>query len=295
MPSPQSIVFRNLLLWQRALGATRLPIRVQRAEFELASLTHLSPVRLQVTATRIAGRQAEWLRFPDTRPGRVLFYLHGGAYIMGSPLTHRSLVARIARMSHYAALQLDYRLAPEHPFPAALEDVLAAYTWLCAQGYRADQIVLGGDSAGAGLAMALLLSLRERGEQLPRAAVLLSPWIDLVGEGESVHTRRDLDPYLTHDLIRLVPLYAGSWNPRNPLISPVFADLQGLPPLFIQVGDHELLLSDATRLAEQAQAVGVSAELEVWPQMWHVWHLFAPWLPEANRAIEHIGAFIRRI
>ena len=293
MPSIESSLFRMLLLSQRMLGVTRMPLSVQRAQFEISSLVRLPPASLHVTATQIAGRRAEWLRHPDDLPGHVLLYIHGGAYVMGSPLTHRGLVARIARASGIAALQIDYRLAPEHPFPAALDDVLAAYDWLGAQGYAPTQIVLAGDSAGAGLAMALLLSLRERGLALPRAALLLSPWVDLVGEGESVYTRRDQDPYLTPDLIRLVPLYCGTHNPREPLISPVFADLHGLPPLLIQVGNDEILLSDATRLAERARAAGVQVELTIWPGMWHVWQLFAPWLPEAREAIEQMASFVR--
>jgi acetyl esterase/lipase len=191
-------------------------------------------------------------------------------------------------------LLIEYRLAPEHVFPAALEDALTAYRWLLANGTKPEHIVIGGDSAGGGLAMALLTTLRDKGDPLPAGAVLLSPWTDVAGTGESMTTHAEIDPWLSSAAFNFVaPLYAGAEDIRNPLISPVFADLHGLPPLYIHVGTDEILLNDSTRLAERAKAVGVTAHLQVWEGMWHVFQAFAYTLPEGQQAIDQIGEFIR--
>jgi epsilon-lactone hydrolase len=190
---------------------------------------------------------------------------------------------------------LDYRLAPEHPCPAALEDAVAGYRWLLERGVRPEQIVIGGDSSGGGLALATLVRLREQGVALPAAGVLLSPWVDLTIAGPSIQTRAAIDPLVSPESLRLAAgYYLGGADPRMTLASPLYADLRGLPPLLIQAGDHEVLLSDATRLAEQARAAGVDVTLDVWDEMWHVWQAWAEILPEGQQAIERIGAFIRR-
>jgi acetyl esterase/lipase len=187
---------------------------------------------------------------------------------------------------------VDYRLAPEHPFPAALEDCLAAYRWLLGTGISPLDIVIAGDSAGGNLTLTTLLSLRDAGDPLPAAAVCIAPMTDLEGTGESFRTKDD--PALTAEFaLKVARHYAGDHDLRLPLLSPYHGDLRGLPPLLIQVGGDEILLSDATRLADDARAAGVEVHLAVWPKMWHVWHVFAPSLPEARRAIDDIGAFIR--
>lgn len=228
---------------------------------------------------------------------KVILYFHGGGFIAGSCYYYRDLAARISQASGVKVLLVEYRLAPEHPYPAANEDCLFAYRWLLENGYSAHQVVFGGDSVGASLALMTLLSLRDRKEELPAGAFLLSPHSDLVNlDGESYKSRAELDPtgslqgnqeILTH--------YLGQYSGSIPLLlSPLRMDLSGLPELLIQVGDHEVLLSDATRFAEQASAAGVKVSLEVWDNMWSVFQFLAYMLPEAQQAIVNIGQFVRK-
>src|ERR1700720_693884 len=239
------------------------------------------------------GVPAEWIVPPNAASDRVILYLHGGGYVMGSINTHRAMVARIARASQARALALDYRLAPEHPFPAAVEDATAAYRWLLAQGYKPGKIVIAGDSAGGGLTLAALLAIRDAGLPMPAGAVPISPWTDLEGTGESVRTRAARDVMVTQDnLAHSAKQYYGTHDPKDPLVSPVHADFRGLPPMLIHVGDAEILLDDATRVAKSAKAAGVDVELEVWDDMPHVWHVFAKILPEGQQAIDKIGKFV---
>jgi acetyl esterase/lipase len=194
-----------------------------------------------------------------------------GAYALGSIETHREFVSRLARASGMRALLIDYRLAPEHPFPAALEDAVAAYHWLIAQGFEASRVLIAGDSAGGGLALAALLALKDAGEGLPAGAVCISPWTDLSSTAESIRTKARVDVVLNPDTLEIYAWrYAGEHDLRSPLISPLYADLSGLPPLLIQVGSDEILLDDATRLAARAREVGVEVTLRVWPEMFHV-------------------------
>jgi acetyl esterase/lipase len=223
-----------------------------------------------------------------------LLFLHGGGFSSGSCVTHRELAARLSLASGARALVLDYRLAPEHPFPAAVEDAATGYEWLLAQGIKAGQIAVGGDSAGGALALAALLLLRERGIALPAATVLFSPWLDLAVSGPTITSRAALDPLTSgEDLRAAAALYLAGADPATPLASPLFGDLRGLPPTLVQAGDHEVLLSDATRLAERAEAAGVALTLDVWDEMWHVWHAWAGILPEGQQAIDRAGQFIR--
>jgi acetyl esterase/lipase len=222
-----------------------------------------------------------------------MLYLHGGGYAVGSLDSHRGVAARLSQACQMEVLLLDYRLAPEHPFPAALDDAVAAYCWLLQNGLLPQRLVIAGDSAGGGLTLATLLSLREWGSPLPAAAVCISPLTDIEGTGESFVSKATADPWLTPESISILRHYVGTNNPRLPLLSPIYADLCGLPPLLIHVGSDEILLSDSTRLAEQAGATGVEVKLKVWPEMWHVFHCFAPYLPEARQAIEEVGAFVR--
>jgi monoterpene epsilon-lactone hydrolase len=239
------------------------------------------------------GVPAEWIIPPNAASDRVILYLHGGGYVMGSINTHRAMIARIARAANARALALAYRLAPEHPFPAALDDCVAAYKWLLAQGYKPGKITIGGDSAGGGLALATLLAIRDGGTPQPAAGILISPWNDLEGTGDSIKTRAERDPSVDQPgLSRMARMYAGNADPKNPLLSPIHANFRGLPPLLIQVGDAEVLLDDSTRVAERARAAGVKVDLEVWDDMVHVWHVFAKILPEGQQAIDKIGAYV---
>jgi monoterpene epsilon-lactone hydrolase len=240
------------------------------------------------------GVPAEWIVPPNAANDRVILYLHGGGYVMGSINTHRAMIARIARASEAKALALNYRMAPEDPFPTAVDDATAAYRWLLAQGYKPGKIVISGDSAGGGLTLATLLALRDAGTPLPAAAVPISPWADLEGTGASIETRAATDPMVDKTgLLRMAQMYAGDSDPKNPLLSPIYGDYKGLPPMLIQVGDAEILLDDSTRVAQRATAAGVKVELEAWPEMFHVWHVFAKILPEGQQAIDRIGEYVR--
>ncbi|WP_297167385.1 alpha/beta hydrolase, partial [Thermogemmatispora sp.] len=253
------------------------------------------PCGTEILPTSAGGVPAEWVLPPSKSYCGTLLFLHGGAFVMGSPRSHRGLAARIAAASHLRALVIDYRLAPEHPFPAALEDTLIAYRWLLKEHCRASEIVLAGDSAGGNLVLAALLALRAAGEALPAAAVCLSPATALDGKGESLRTLAERDPVLRAETVGpLVAAYVGDHDPAEPLLSPLYGDLHGLPPLLLQVGSDEILLSDVISFAERARQAGVAVELEIWEGMWHVWQIGAPWMPEATRAIQRIGAFIQR-
>jgi len=230
----------------------------------------------------------------DAPRDRCLLYLHGGAWCMGSPRTHRGLVADLARGARVRALSVDYRLAPEHPYPAGLDDCVAAYGWLLERRVDPSRIVVAGDSAGGNLALALLLRLRDAGIPLPAGAVLLSAATDLALTGDSHMTRKAVDPYFANvGPNALIEEYVGVHDVREPYISPLYADLRGLPPLLIHVGDHEVLLDDSVRLGERAVAAGVDARTVVWPGMMHVFQMFAPFLPEARRANREIAEFVR--
>jgi acetyl esterase/lipase len=269
------------------------PVSAQRAAFEKSGRMIKPPRNIRVHGVVAGGVLGEWVEPAGTRTGTVILYLHGGGFMMGSPDTHRALAARVALASHARALVLDYRLAPEHPFPAALEDAVAAYRWLLAQGRAPGQIVFAGDSAGGGLALAALLYLRDAGDPLPAGLVCLSPLTDMEGTGESVVTRAKADPMLTIDDVVVLKHYLAGNDPRSPLLSPLYGDLRGLPPMMIHVGNDEILLSDSTRLSERARDAGVDVSLHIYPDMWHMWHYFAPYLPEAVQAIHEIGAFVQ--
>ena len=243
--------------------------------------------------TNAGGVPAEWLT-PETASGDgVLMYLHGGGYCIGSMTSHRHMIANIARAAGVRALSVGYRLSPEHPFPAGLDDAVTVYRWLVERGTSPKCIVIGGDSAGGGLTLATLLKLREDGIDQPAGAVLISPWTDLTSSGDSIRTQAASDPILNPDRIgHIAQWYADGADVTLPLISPLFADLAGLPPLFVQVGSAEILLDDSTRLAQAARDQGLDLELEVWEDMFHVWHYYADWIPEGREAIEKIAHFM---
>lgn len=253
------------------------------------------PLGWQIRKTIEPPLKGEWIEptDPDHAARRhCILYLHGGAYVAMSPVTHRSITSRLASWSDASLFALDYRLAPEHPFPAALDDARAAYRDLT-NAIAPDRIMLAGDSAGGGLALALLVALRDHGEPLPAGAVLFSPWTDLAATGESIVANDEADV-----------LFYGSWVARearyylqgtpatDPLASPVYADLDGLPPLFLQVGDNEVLLDDSRRIYDNAKGAGVEVTLQIWQDVSHGWQIFGPVLPEARAALREASGFI---
>jgi epsilon-lactone hydrolase len=253
------------------------------------------PADLKIQPVNTGGVPAEWVIPPGATAGRTILYFHGGGYVVGGPKGYREMVSHIARAAQAQALVLDYRLAPEHPHPAAVEDAVAAYRWLLESGVEPGRTVLAGDSAGGGLTVATLVALRARGNPLPAAGVCLSPWVDMEITGKSMDTNADADPLVKRDVVaNMATAYLQGQDPRTPLASPLHAQLEGMSPLLIQVGTAETLLDDATRLAERARSAGVDVTLESWPDMIHVWQWFGSFLPEARQAIDRIGEFIRQ-
>ena len=293
MPSAEFATVSQMLR-SRPVPQSRPTPQEMRAGFE--AMTGLFPVADDVACEAVdaGGVPAEWIRPPGAAADRAILYLHGGGYVIGSINTHRDLVSRVARAAGAPGLSVEYRLAPEHPHPAAVEDSTAAYRWLLAQGVPAERVVVAGDSAGGGLTVATLLALRDAGDPLPAAAVCLSPWVDLEVLGESMTTKADTDPMIQREgLLEMARAYLGEASPQTPLAAPLHADLERLPPLLIQVGTAEMLLDDSTRLAEKARAAGIDVTLEPWEDMIHVFQFF-PAMPEAQQAIERIGEFVRK-
>jgi acetyl esterase/lipase len=258
---------------------------------------HLGPPisdDVAIETLEMAGMAARMLIPPEVDTDRALLFLHGGGYVYGSLSSHGGMAAEIARSAHCQALQIEYRLAPEHPFPAAVEDACAAHEWLLARGFERDKIAIVGDSAGGGLAMSTLVALHALRRPLPGAAVCISPWVDLEATGDSYRTRKTIDPMIEPGLVGfLANLYLNGQDPRQPTASPIHADLRGLPPLLIQVGEREVLYSDAEGLARKARSSGVDVTFEEWAGMVHVWHLYYPILSGGRKAIARVGAFIR--
>jgi acetyl esterase/lipase len=268
-------------------------VQKQRKALDKFSKLSILPRKTKVQPIKIGKFAAEWISVRNTPEDCVILYLHGGAYCIGSLHTHRELAARISKASKIKTLLIDYRLAPEHPYPAAVEDAVIAYKWLLENGFSPNKIVIAGDSAGGGLVIATLVKLRDLGAPLPAAAVCLSPWTDLKLTGESIKTHFYKDPFITPAWLQyMANLYIANNDPDLPLISPIYADLSMLPPLFIQVGSDEILLSDSIRLAERGREAGVDTRLDIWENMWHVWHFFAGKMPEANKALNQVSNFI---
>jgi epsilon-lactone hydrolase len=266
-----------------------------RQSFEDATRRLRTPGKVSVRHASIAGIDCDWLVPEGSSNSPVLLYLHGGAYVMGSSKTHRHMVATIAKAAGIRAVLPNYRLAPEHPFPQGIDDACAVYRQLLEQGIEPAQIVIAGDSAGGGLTTATALKLRDAGDPLPAALVLLSPWLDLSASGESIRSRARLDPlFRPADMPAVAEYYCAAGSVRDPLVSPVFADARGLPSVFIQVGDHEILLSDSTRFADALSEAGSPVTLQVWPGMWHVFQFFGGKMPEADRALADIASFLKK-
>ena len=298
MASIRSKLIKPLLkpAFSRVL-TTRLSVAKQRANFDRVAGGMPVARGTRVEHRTLSHCPAEWL-LPKgvtaaTGEGSVLLYLHGGGYVVGSPRAYRSLVADFAGKLQCPALVPDYRLAPEQPYPAALDDAHAGWQYLRQSGYEPSQIVVIGDSAGGGLTAALLLKLRDLNEPMPAAALLISPLLDLTLSGASVTERQDRDKLLSIDWLRFgIESYSAGRNLREPGLSPLFGEPSGLPPLLIQVGTEEILYDDAVRFAARARRVGVEVQFEEWPAMWHDWHSFALVLPEARRAIDDASRWL---
>ena len=296
MPSFQHLILKQLLTAAAVPLARRKPgVAAVRLAQEVAALGQFVPWNVHLESVRVDNRlAAEWVRPRAAHPTRVLLYLHGGGYVTGSLNTHRSLVGRLAQGCGLAALAIDYRKAPAHPFPAALDDARRAYRWLLRQGHRPEDVVLAGDSAGGGLVLSLLLSLRDAGQPLPAAAVALSPWTDLVLP-INVLRRVAREESLLLEALQIRNwggLYAKNTPLENPLLSPTLAELAGLPPLLVQVSDAEVLYDDVLRFAGKARAAGVPVTLQVFEGLVHWWHLFWRVVPEARQALDQVAAFV---
>ena len=294
MPSQEMQTFIDMIKAQgQGLESAAEDMSAARARFDAVAQIFPTPADVKTEKADADGVPGEWITAPGATAAVTLYYLHGGGYTIGSVNSHRELVSRISRASGARAFSLDYRLAPENKFPAAIDDAVTGYRWLLKQGISPDSIVISGDSAGGGLTLATLLTLRDAGDKLPAAAVLLSPWTDLEGTGESMKTRAELDPMIKADLVDVgASKYYGDASPRDPRVSPIYAVLSGLPPMLVHVGDWEVLLDDSTRLAAKAKADSVDVTLKVWPETIHVFQFFGV-APEAKQAVDEIGAFMR--
>ncbi|HMY23146.1 MAG TPA: alpha/beta hydrolase [Chitinophagales bacterium] len=265
-----------------------------RVAFERLSNITKYPRFVKKEELNYAGCEAAWFTPDGYIKSKTILYLHGGGYVVGSYNTHRALIARIARAAACKTLAINYRKAPEHHYPLAIEDALNTYKQMIADGY--ENIFIMGDSAGGGLTLALLQLIKKH--QLPKAAgsVLLSPWTDLTMSGDSIRTKKDVDPLITPQLIEIfAKRYFAEADPKDPLISPLFADVSDFPPTLIQVGTNEVLLDDSTRLAKKMNDAGVPVQLEIYKNMMHVWQYLGGIVPEANKAIDEIGAFVKSI
>ena len=283
------------------------PIEQRRAEWEAEALMHILPVGARFSAVDAGGVPAEWMDMPGSARDRVFLLLHGGGYRAGSPRTHRRLAANFAAAMGMRVLVPDYRLAPEHPFPAGVEDAApplppgAAHAPAAVQGPPPAPLAAhdppgGGDAAGGGLALSMLLALREAGAEMPRAAVLLAPWTDLTVSSESYERLRAHDPIITRESLLEGGLwYAGTGNPADPLMSPLFADLAGLPPMLIHAGEDEVMVDDSRRFAQRALDAGVDVTCKIFPGMWHVFHGAGLEIPEAQSAFDEIGDYVRAL
>lgn len=271
---------------------------VQRERSEAAVSNVALPPGVIATPSVLAGLRAEWLDPVDGGQVRTILHLHGGGYVLGSLNTVRPLASNLALHARARVVTIDYRLAPEHPFPTAVDDAVRAFEALLALGVDPPGLVLSGDSAGGGLAVAALITLRDRGLPLPAAAVCISPWSDLSLRESATSLRANAasDPLVSHWMLeQMAELYAGAVDRTAPLVSPMYADLSGLPPMLVHVGESEGLRDDGCALAAAAERAGVAVTLERWPEMFHVWHAFAPGLVEATAALESVGTWLDKL
>src|SRR5256714_5790463 len=264
----------------------------RRLLHELLSAQPL-PAGVTVTAGALGGVPTAEITIDGIESRHVVLYFHGGVYVMGDAFLAAGLASQVGRRTHAKVISVDYRLAPEHPYPAAVDDALAAYAALLQDGIARSHIAFAGESAGGGLAIATMVNARDHGLALPAAAFVMSPYVDLTLAGTTVETKRDVDPLLSRELLQpRVADYVQEQDPARGLISPVFADLSGLPPLIIQVGSHEVLLDDAVRLAREAAAADVEVTFEVTPRVPHVFQAYTPLLDEASAALDRAGQLL---
>jgi len=251
------------------------------------------PKNSQIEKITINGMAAEWIYTDTASEERTILYLHGGGYNLCSVNTHREFAAHIANKSGTKVLLIDYRLAPEHPFPAALEDAVSAYYWLLDTGLTGKNIAIAGDSAGGGLALATAISIRDAGDSLPSSIACIAPWIDLRMTGDSIKTKSEIDPLIKTESAKVwAGNYIGNNDPRNPFISPLYAGIAGLPPLLIHIGTDDMLLDDSKRIAKKAEDAGVKVTLKIYENLWHVFHLNVRAMPEAKAAVAEFSSFI---
>ncbi len=279
-------VYQN---WNRDTTVARM-----RSDWDAAFGGTTAPVTCEGVSA--GGVDGEWISPTNAPEGKAILYVHGGGFRIGSVSSHRDLISQIALASGCRVLAVNYRLAPEHRFPAALDDAIAAYGWMLDRGLESGNVAFAGDSAGGNLVLAAMLALRERGLPLPASSVLMSPWTDLAATGASYVSRAETDPIHQRPMIlALAKNYlGGQGDPYDPLVSPLYADLRGLPPLLIQVGNRETVLDDSVMFSDKARAAGVDVDLEVWDGMIHVFQMFSAELPEAHQAIASIAGFLNR-
>ena len=295
MASPEALAIKEQLrLLGETVGGTE-SVEEQRAQFEMAvAMMTVAPEGVAWTKVDAGGVPAIWADAEEGSSDHVVMYVHGGGYVIGSATGYRNFTGQLASAVGCRVLSVDYRLAPEHPHPAAVEDSTSAYRWLLDHGFGADRLAISGDSAGGGLTVSTLLKLRDDATPLPVAGVPISPWVDMEGIGESMTTRAEVDMLVDEvGLKGMAEMFLAGQDARDPLAAPLYGDFSGLPPLLIQVGDEETLLDDSTRLAEAAESAGVEVRLDVFPEMQHVFQLFTGNMPEADEAVAQIGAWLR--
>ncbi len=295
MPSLQSYIFRTVMKRMTGLLGTNQSIQEWRRLSATGSKKPSVPKGVTMQPVQINGVPCEWLTPQNAAGTRTILYLHGGGWILGWYNSYRRMVGHLAKVCGARALAVDYRLAPEHPYPAALEDCRAVYHGLLESGTQPNDMIIAGDSAGGNLTLTTMLALKKYGAPLPAAGVCLSPATDMAPRPPSNVVFKN-DVGLPKSFIKAVgPAYLADADPRDPLMSPIYGDLRGLPPLLIQAGSEEYLKEDCVRFADQACRAGVEAKLSIYPGMWHVWHIFYPWLPEARQAVDEISSFTRSI
>lgn len=289
MINPQTEKFYQTLFASRIKG--HLSIAQVRLGFEklMANFPGQPDVHFQTFS--IGKLSAAWVHAPGCTRDKVILFFHGGGYVAGSLHSHQDLIGRLAKATGFDVLAVDYRLAPEHPFPAALEDALISYEYLCKQ-ISPKNIFVAGTSAGGGLTLSLLLKLIDRKEELPRGAICLSPWVDLSLTGKTLKTNEGKDILHAENLQQAASIYLAGHNPKDPLASPLYGKLEGLPPLLIQVGSRELFLDEIERFSIKAKESKVKVDLQVFDEMIHTWQLFSSQVPEGEQALEKIGDFV---
>ncbi len=296
MPSIQASFVRLLVKYKiNRILRDEIPVDEQRKRLDQLSILSFSSPFTRIKEVVIGEIQADWIAHRRAHSDYVILYLHGGGYNVGSATAGRLLAERLSAKSQAIVLAPNYRLAPEHPFPAALDDALACYDWLLARGFSPDKIAFAGDSAGGGLALSTVLKLRDTNRPMPASLVLFSPWTDLTLSGDSIRANGKKDLMLNEPwLAAMAENYAREHPKNNPLLSPLYSDLADLPPAMIQVARQEILFDDSKRIAERYSEAGNQMILDEWDGMWHVWQLFVKYLPEANQAVAQAGQFIRK-